>query len=68
MRSEESAYLCAACGENEVIGLNDGWPSSSRDGDLICSDCWDYQREHGHWPDESPEACPQCHREQEAKA
>ena len=37
--------------EARLVGLRDGWPSSTREGP-VCADCWDFNSEHGHFPDE----------------
>lgn len=37
--------------ESRLVSLRDGWPSSTRDGP-VCADCWDFNSEKGHFPDE----------------
>lgn len=45
----------------DIIGLEDGWTPSNRDGPA-CNDCWEYYRDHGHWPDEDA-ICSECQPE-----
>lgn len=47
--------------DSKIVGLNDGWEPSSRDG-VVCSDCWNFNRDHGHWPDEETQ-CIQCRKQ-----
>lgn len=42
--------------DERIVGLDDGWEFARGH---VCSDCIDYEREHGHWPDEDG-PCPRC--------
>jgi len=46
------------CG-HRVAGLKDGYEPTTREG-VACNHCWDFLDTHGHWPDETDDACQVC--------
>lgn len=62
--SVSGALRCDTDGcDTEIVGLEDGWEVL---GSLRCADCIEYNREHGHWPDEDQKSCIKCMREANA--
>lgn len=60
-RDDEQEPLGTPCSVNgcdgRIVGLDDGWEFNRG---VCCQDCIDFQDRHGHWPDDHPEACPEC--------
>lgn len=53
--ADQLGVTCVIAGcEANLVSLRDGWPSTTRDGP-VCADYWDFNSEHGCFPDEEPE-------------